>query len=77
MVSELVAGIIVNLPSGLIVQAALYNGRAACYMKMGRWEDADHDLQEAFSKDAKDPDTLSNLITVGLHLGKNVARYQT
>ncbi|EFJ49020.1 epsilon-COP [Volvox carteri f. nagariensis] len=57
--------------------AALYNGRAVCYMKMGRWEDADHDLQEAFSKDSKDPDTLSNLITVGLHLGKNVARYQT
>lgn len=58
-------------------QAALYNGRAVCYMKMGRWEDAEHDLQEAYSKDAKDPDTLSNLITVGLHLAKNVARYQT
>ncbi|KAG2443349.1 hypothetical protein HXX76_001711 [Chlamydomonas incerta] len=57
--------------------ASLYNGRAVCYMKMGRWEDADHDLQEAFNKDAKDPDTLSNLVTVGLHLGKNVARYQT
>lgn len=60
-----------------VTQASLYNGRAVCYMKMGRWEDADHDLQEAFNKDAKDPDTLSNLITVGLHLGKNVARYQT
>ncbi|GFR49642.1 hypothetical protein Agub_g11692 [Astrephomene gubernaculifera] len=56
---------------------SLYNGRAVCYMKMGRWEDADRDLQEAFSRDAKDPDTLSNLITVGLHLGKNVARYQS
>ena len=33
--------------------------------------------QEAFNKDAKNPDTLSNLITVGLHLAKNVARYQT
>ncbi len=55
----------------------MYNGRAVCYMKMGRWEDADHDLQEAFAKDAKDPGTLSNLITVGLHFAKNVARYQT
>ncbi len=33
--------------------------------------------QEAFNRDAKDPDTLSNLITCGLHLGKNIARYQT
>lgn len=57
--------------------ASLYNSRAVCNMKMGQWEDADHDLQEAFSKDAKDPDTLSNLVACGLHLGKNVARYQT
>ncbi len=61
----------------LHTQAALYNGRAVCNMKMGQWEDADHDLQEAFNKDAKDPDTLANLITCGLHLGKNVARYLT
>ncbi len=25
--------------------ASLYNGRAVCYMKMGRWEDAEQDLQ--------------------------------
>jgi hypothetical protein len=31
--------------------------------------------QEALGKDAKDPDTLANLITVGLHLGKNTSRY--
>jgi hypothetical protein len=28
-------------------------------------------------QDAKDPDTLANLITVGLHLGKNTQRYLT
>jgi coatomer protein complex subunit epsilon len=53
----------------------LYNSRALCHMKQGQWEDAEHDLLEALSKDAKDPDTLSNLITVGLHLAKNTARY--
>lgn len=44
-------------------------------MKMGEWEDAERELQDALGKDAKDPDTLANLITVGLHLGKNTARY--
>ncbi len=44
-------------------------------MKVGDWEDAERDLLEASAKDAKDPDTLANLITVGLHLAKNVARY--
>ena len=34
-------------------------------------------LQEAYEKDAKNPDTLANLITVGIHLGrKSVSRYQ-
>lgn len=53
----------------------LYNGRAVCHMKTGEWEDAEHDLLESAAKDAKDPDTLANLITVGLQLGKNVSRY--
>lgn len=34
-------------------------------------------MQEAYGKDAKNPETLSNLITCGLHLGKNVQRYIT
>eukprot|EP00197_Chlamydomonas_leiostraca_P002157 CAMPEP_0202858162 /NCGR_PEP_ID=MMETSP1391-20130828/812_1 /ASSEMBLY_ACC=CAM_ASM_000867 /TAXON_ID=1034604 /ORGANISM="Chlamydomonas leiostraca, Strain SAG 11-49" /LENGTH=288 /DNA_ID=CAMNT_0049537049 /DNA_START=25 /DNA_END=891 /DNA_ORIENTATION=- len=54
---------------------ALYNGRAAAHMKMGEWEDAERDLLDAFNKDAKDADTLANLITCGLHLSKNTARY--
>mmetsp|Transcript_13760 Transcript_13760/g.29611 ORF Transcript_13760/g.29611 Transcript_13760/m.29611 type:complete len:291 (-) Transcript_13760:426-1298(-) len=57
--------------------ALLYNGRAVCHMKMGNWEEAEQDLIEAFNKDAKDPDTLANLVSVGLHLGKNVQRYLT
>jgi coatomer protein complex subunit epsilon len=46
-------------------------------MKMGQWEDAEADLLDAFNKDAKDADTLANLVTVGLHLSKNVARYSS
>jgi coatomer protein complex subunit epsilon len=43
-------------------------------MKQGEWEDAERDLLEALGKDAKDPDTLANLVTVGLHLGKQTSR---
>ncbi|KAG1676138.1 hypothetical protein FOA52_004978 [Chlamydomonas sp. UWO 241] len=43
----------------------------------GEWEEAERDLLDAFNKDAKNPDTLANLITCGLHLGKNTARYVT
>jgi tetratricopeptide (TPR) repeat protein len=59
------------------VQATIYNGRAVCYMKVGDYEEAERDLLEAFNKDAKNAETLSNLITCGLHLGKNVQRYIT
>lgn len=45
-------------------QPLLHNGLAVCHMKMGEWEDAERDLQEALGKDAKDADTLANLITV-------------
>lgn len=57
--------------------AGIYNGRAICFMKTGDYDDAERDLLEAFNKDSKNPDTLANLITCGLHLGKNVARYLT
>jgi hypothetical protein len=42
-------------------------------MKMGEWEDAERDLLEALGKDAKDADTLANLVTVGLALRLLVA----
>lgn len=31
---------------------------------MCEWEDAERDLLEALGKDAKEPDTLANLVTV-------------
>ena len=32
-------------------------------------------MQDAYEKDAKNPDTLANLVTVGLHMGKNTCRF--
>ena len=32
-------------------------------------------MQDAYEKDAKNPDTLANLVTVGLHMGKNTSRF--
>lgn len=55
----------------------LHNGLAACQMRMGRWEDAEGELLQAFEKNPKDADTLANLIAVSLHLGKAAARYQS
>lgn len=45
--------------------------RLTCLPSIHAW------LYRAALQDAKDPDTLANLITVGLHLGKNTARYLT
>ncbi|KAI8469713.1 MAG: epsilon-COP [Monoraphidium minutum] len=53
----------------------LHAGLAVCRMKMGEWEDAERDLLDALGKSAQDADTLANLITVALHLGKPTARY--
>jgi coatomer protein complex subunit epsilon len=53
----------------------LYNGSAACNMRMGRFEEAEQQLMEALEKDPKNPDTLANLVTACLHLGKPTARY--
>ncbi|CAK0744867.1 hypothetical protein CVIRNUC_001579 [Coccomyxa viridis] len=59
----------------------LYNGAAACAMQLGNWEEAEQYLQanclptDAYEKDAKNADTLANLVVVGLHLGKNTSRF--
>lgn len=55
--------------------AQLYNGAAACAMQQGNWEEAEQLLQDAYEKDAKNADTLSNLVAAGLHLGKNTSRF--
>mmetsp|Transcript_30813 Transcript_30813/g.79615 ORF Transcript_30813/g.79615 Transcript_30813/m.79615 type:complete len:290 (-) Transcript_30813:143-1012(-) len=53
----------------------LYNGNAVCLMRMGNFDDAEKELLQAINKDAKDPDTIANLITCCVHLGKPTARY--
>ncbi|KAL2653522.1 hypothetical protein R1flu_021650 [Riccia fluitans] len=55
----------------------LMNGSAICHMHTGRYEDAETLLLEALNKDAKDADTLANLIVCDLHLGKPTARYMS
>lgn len=55
----------------------LHNGLAACQMRMGRWEDAEAELLQAFEKNPKDTDTLANLVVVSVHLGKTSSRYLT
>uniref|UniRef100_A0ACD5UFE7 Uncharacterized protein n=1 Tax=Avena sativa TaxID=4498 RepID=A0ACD5UFE7_AVESA len=51
------------------------NGKAVCCMHMGSFEEAETLLLEALNKDAKDPETLANLIGCNLHLGKASSRY--
>lgn len=53
----------------------LFNGSAVCHMRMGNFEDAERELVEAINKDPKDADTLANLVTCCVHLGKPTARY--
>ena len=53
----------------------LMNGTASCLMRMGRYDDAEKELLEALSKDAKNPETLANLFVCALHNGKPAARY--
>ncbi|GLJ35393.1 hypothetical protein SUGI_0711820 [Cryptomeria japonica] len=53
----------------------ILNGKAICCMHMGKFDEADTVLLEALNKDAKDADTLANLVVCNLHLGKPVTRY--
>ena len=61
----------------LCLQTRLLNGSAVCNMRMARWEEAEQQLMEAFEKDAKNADTLANLVTTCLHQGKAAARYNS
>ncbi|GBG62968.1 hypothetical protein CBR_g34668 [Chara braunii] len=53
----------------------LMNGCAVCNMCMGHFDDAENTLLEALSKDAKNADTLANLVVCSLHLGKPITRH--
>ncbi|GAB4840878.1 hypothetical protein Ancab_021638 [Ancistrocladus abbreviatus] len=51
------------------------NGKAVCCIHMGNFDEAESLLLEALNKDAKDPETLANLVVCSLHLGKPSSRY--
>ncbi|XP_010519040.1 PREDICTED: coatomer subunit epsilon-1-like [Tarenaya hassleriana] len=53
----------------------ILNGKAVCCMHMGNFEEAETLLLEALNKDAKDPETLANLVVCSLHVGKSSSRY--
>ncbi|XP_039000374.1 coatomer subunit epsilon-1-like [Hibiscus syriacus] len=53
----------------------ILNGKAVCCMHMGKFDEAETLLLEALNKDAKDPETLANLVVCSLHLGKSSSRY--
>uniref|UniRef100_A0A0C9RGV8 Coatomer subunit epsilon n=1 Tax=Wollemia nobilis TaxID=56998 RepID=A0A0C9RGV8_9CONI len=53
----------------------ILNGKAICCMHMGRFDEAESVLLEALNKDAKDADSLANLVVCNLHLGKPANRY--
>ncbi|XXG77172.1 hypothetical protein AAC387_Pa08g1376 [Persea americana] len=53
----------------------ILNGKAVCGMHMGCFEEAESLLLEALNRDAKDAETLANLVVCSLHLGKSPSRY--
>uniref|UniRef100_A0A5B7BYV9 Coatomer subunit epsilon n=1 Tax=Davidia involucrata TaxID=16924 RepID=A0A5B7BYV9_DAVIN len=53
----------------------ILNGKAVCCMHMGNFDEAETLLLEALNKDAKDAETLANLVVCSLHLGKQTSRY--
>ncbi|CAI5971799.1 unnamed protein product [Closterium sp. NIES-64] len=54
---------------------ALLNGSALAQMHSGNFEDAEALLLDALNKDAKDANTLANLVVCSLHRGKPATRY--
>ncbi|KAK9068859.1 hypothetical protein SSX86_012975 [Deinandra increscens subsp. villosa] len=53
----------------------ILNGKAVCCMHMGNYDEAESFLLEALNKDAKDPETIANLVVCSLHLGKPTSRF--
>ncbi|KAL6567218.1 hypothetical protein OROGR_000886 [Orobanche gracilis] len=57
------------------VTSLILNGKAVCCMHKGEFDEAETLLLESLNKDAKDPETLANLVVCSLHLGKPSSRY--
>ncbi|PRQ29856.1 putative coatomer, epsilon subunit protein [Rosa chinensis] len=57
------------------VTSLILNGKAVCCIHMGNFDEAETLLLEALNKDAKDPETLANLVVCCLHLGKPPSRF--
>ncbi|XP_050368561.1 coatomer subunit epsilon-1 [Argentina anserina] len=57
------------------VTSLILNGKAVCCMHMGNFDEAETLLLEALNKDAKDPETLANLVVCYLHIGKSPSRF--
>ncbi|XP_023758144.1 coatomer subunit epsilon-1 [Lactuca sativa] len=53
----------------------ILNGKAVCSMQMANFDEAESFLLEALNKDAKDRETLANLVVCSLHLGKPSSRF--
>lgn len=48
----------------------LLNGQASCFIGQGKYEEADHALQEALEKDSNNTDTLVNMVVLCQLSGK-------
>ncbi|KVH87829.1 coatomer subunit epsilon-1-like [Cynara cardunculus var. scolymus] len=53
----------------------ILNAKAVSCMQMGNFDEAESFLLEALNKDAKDRETLANLVVCNLHLGKPSSRF--
>ncbi len=51
------------------------NGKAVCLLRMDKWAEGLEVLQEAFEKDVKNPETLANLVSASLLVGKSSSRH--
>ncbi|CAI5519131.1 unnamed protein product [Closterium sp. Naga37s-1] len=64
-----------ELADKLSPSVSLLNGSALAQMHSGNFEDAEALLLDALNKDAKDANTLANLVVCSLHRGKPATRY--
>ena len=61
--------------TGMCVQVRLLNGKAVCLLRTDKWSEGLDVLQEAYDKDVKNPETLANLVSASLLVGKSSSRH--